>query len=106
VSKFSPVVGRCSTLVSLDTKDICSRPTQIDRHLKALGTRLTMYPHFEERAILYRRWTRLHGCFPSVITDVCGASASGPPRCYRTFLRPRRCRASQPTPVQNLDTAN
>jgi hypothetical protein len=30
VSKFSPIVGRCSAFVALDTKDICSSPTQID----------------------------------------------------------------------------
>ena len=67
-----------------------------------------MHPHFEERAILYWRWTLLYGCFPSVITDVCGAAANGP-RVLKNITATAQVQgetASQPPPVQNLDTAN
>ena len=67
-----------------------------------------MCPHFEEQAILCWRWTQLHGCFPSVITDVCGAAADGP-RVLQNISATAQVQgvtARQPPPVRNLDTAN
>jgi hypothetical protein len=52
MSKFSPIEVGARLLQRWTQKTFVQDPDKLI-HLEALGTRFTMYPNFEERAILY-----------------------------------------------------
>lgn len=77
MSKFSAFMGRFWILVALDTKEFVQDPHK-SIHVTALGTRLLYNPILKSEQLCADAGLFYTAVIPSVITDVCGAAASGP----------------------------